>query len=121
MAASSVVELFRIALLVSLLLESAHPYNFLLSHPFYGASHVLTLRAVTENLLGRSGGRINNASLLRLDVLTVHVNITWRTQNMDNLRVPKSQGCVRCVYVHAIYRVIQQVSDFHLLTRIYKL
>ena len=52
-AASNVVAVvFRIAVFVTLL-GSAHPYNFLISHPFYGASHVLTLRAVTENLLDR--------------------------------------------------------------------
>ena len=52
MAVSSVVVLFRIVAIVTLL-ESGHSYNFLISHPFYGASHVLTLRAVTENLLSR--------------------------------------------------------------------
>ena len=52
MAESRVVMVFRIAVLVTLL-GSAQPYNFLISHPFYGASHVLTLRAVTENLLSR--------------------------------------------------------------------
>ena len=50
MAASYVV--IRIFVLVSLL-GVVSPYNFLISHPFYGASHVLTLRAVTENLLAR--------------------------------------------------------------------
>ena len=54
MAVSNVIEVvFRIAVLFVTLLGSAHPYNFLISHPFYGASHVLTLRAVTENLLDR--------------------------------------------------------------------
>ena len=52
MAESRVVVVFRIAVLVALF-DSANPYNFLISHPFYGASHVLTLRAVTENLLSR--------------------------------------------------------------------
>ena len=42
----------RTFVLVSLL-GCVSPYNFLISHPFYGASHVLTLRAVTENLLAR--------------------------------------------------------------------
>ena len=52
MAASCAV--IRILVLVSVsILGSVRPYNFLISHPFYGASHVLTLRAVTENLLAR--------------------------------------------------------------------
>ena len=51
MAASCAV--IRVFVLVSLL-GCVSPYkNFLISHPFYGASHVLTLRAVTENLLAR--------------------------------------------------------------------
>ena len=46
-----VPTLWRWLLLSCLLLETAVGFNYLILHPFYSGSHVLTLHAVSERLI----------------------------------------------------------------------